>query len=181
MTSTELYVITKHGNCNYQGFKNSYRGALYVWNDVAVRYVGYDGFPHAGHDFQMEVWNYYSRHPGVMKPHEVIVLASTMDHAVVEGHRWKELVSAFAQYGKEHPESNFTEQAEAIEDLVNLIGESNVSYIAWNQNNMGNFWGIDYVEEIDEFEYYDPNVGENHFWVFEHIEYEPIGEESYVS
>tara|TARA_Y100000034_G_C6632459_1_gene276162 strand:+ start:70 stop:609 length:540 start_codon:yes stop_codon:yes gene_type:complete len=170
MSCTELYLVTKDKNCNCEEFKNAFRGAMYVWNDIARRYAGYDHFPHFECDEQMEVWNYYTRHPGVMKPHDMIVLASTMDYAIVEAHRWKDLVEAFKQYGEEHPNSNYSDQAEAIEGLVELIGIENLSYIAWNQTSVNSFWGVDYVEETDEFEYYDPDCSQKHFWVFKHLE-----------
>lgn len=170
MSYTEVFLITKDKNCNSEEFKNAFRGAMYVWNDIATRYAGFEYFPHSDYDDQMEVWNYYSRHPGVMKPHEMIVLASTMDGSLVEAHRWKDLVNAFSQYGKEHPNSNYAEQAVAIEGLVELIGIENLMYIAWNQTTINNFWGVEYIDETDTFEYYDPDQGENHFWVFEHLE-----------
>lgn len=170
MSSTELYVITNEKNVNCTEFKNAFRGAMYVWNDIAKRYAGYDYFPHSNEDDQMEVWNYYARHPGIMKDHEIIVLASTMDGAVIESNRWKELVNAFEKYGEEHPNSNYAEQAKDISGLVQLIGEDNIMYFAWNQTTVCDFWGMEYIEETDEYEVYDPNEGSRHFWVFEHIE-----------
>ena len=170
--------MTRDGNCNKEEFKNAFCGAMYVWNDVATRYAEFDTFPHFNHEDQMEVWNYPLRHPGVMKPHEIIVLASTMDYAIIEPNRWKDLVDAFKQYGEEHPNSNYAEQAVAIEGLVELIGLKNLLYIAWNQTSVNSYWGIQYVEETDEFEYYDPDKEEKHFWVFEHLESSPTQEDT---
>lgn len=45
MSCTEIYVIGEN-HCEYQGeCKNAWRGAMYVWNDVAKRYFGLEGFP----------------------------------------------------------------------------------------------------------------------------------------
>ena len=177
MSCTEVYLVTRDNNCNHDEFKNAFRGAMYVWNDIATRYAGFDHFPHYESDDQMEVWNYYSRHPGVMKPHEMIVLVSTMDGAIVEPNRYMDLVDAFEKYGKEHPNSNYAEQAESIKGLVSLIGLENLYYIAWNQTTVNSFWGVEYVEETDEFQYYDPDGGDRHFFVFHHLENTPTKEE----
>ena len=172
MSYTELYVMKKDGELAYTEFRNAFRGAMYVWTDVAQRYAGFDSFPFNEKD-QMEVWNYDRRHPGVMKHHEIIVLLSTMDYALVDGSRWKNLVEDFEQYGTEHPNSNYMDQAKAIRQLVEEIGEDNVKAFAWNQTSVGEAWCVTYDDEGDENVFYDPDTENKHFWVYELSEEEP--------
>lgn len=170
MSYTELFAIKKDVAIKKE-FKNAFRGAMYVWSDIAKRYAGFDVFPF-DYDDQMEVWNYHYRHPNVMKEHEAIVMLSTMDNAMVEANQWERLVKAFEQYGLEHPNSNYYDQANAIKELVEQEGIENIIGFAWNQTSINSVpWFIteEYVEELDDYvdHIYNPDESSNHFWVFE--------------
>lgn len=172
MSYTELFILTKDNSYQVFEFKNAFRGAMYVWNDVARRYAGFDRFPLFDKNEQMEVWNYNNRHPNTMKEHEIIVLLTTMDGALVEGDKCEQLISAFELYGKEHPNSSYSEQAEAIISAVDKLGKTNIAGVAWNQTSVNERWILENIETDDgDFEYtvYDFNNGNSHFWVFEEV------------
>lgn len=170
MSYTELYVLTKDKNYERQDFKNAFRGAMYVWNDIAKRYAGFEMFPMFDLEDQMEVWNYNNRNPGIMSNHEAIVMSSTMDGALVEGNRWKDLSDAFEQYGDEHPNSNFLEQANAIREFVSRLGEDEILAFGWNQTSVNEPWCVQYNDETDDMDVYDPHEQSKHFWVYEGLE-----------
>lgn len=173
MSYTEIYILKNNNDFGYVELKNSHRGAMYVWHYIATHYCGMKHFPHMDRDQQMEIWNYDSRHPDEMETYEKIVLKSTMDNAIVEADKWKELVHAFKKYGKEHPNSNYSDQASEIEKIMSDIDIDEVLGIAWNQTSVGDAWCIlcDEDEDTEEYVYtvYDPNEHDDHFWVFEEL------------
>jgi len=142
--------------------KNSHRGAMYIWNDFAIRYFGLDRFPMFDMDEANEIWNAQSIKD--IPEHEAIVMRTTMDKATVDSQGVGAVIAALKQYGEEHPTSNFSEQAQIIEDAA-ISGDS---YIAWHQTSTSEFWGEGSVYDDDEDDYvytlYNPNTDEgNHF------------------
>jgi len=44
MSRTEIYLL-EPDEYELLEFKNAWRGAMYVWNDIAKRYCGFERFP----------------------------------------------------------------------------------------------------------------------------------------
>lgn len=134
MSSTEIYVIGKN-QCELIGeTKNAWRGAMYVWNDIAKRYFGWGGFPTFGLVMQSRVWNAHNYH--TLTRSERIVLASTMDRVTVKVSDIPQLLLAFNEYGAQHPNSSLTEQAALIAAGSFQDGQ----YLAWNQTSVNEFY-----------------------------------------
>ena len=160
MSYTTIYKI---GNeCEKLGdVDNSWRGAMYVWDQIAKDYFGLDSFPMLDKEERSNVWNAEKSKP--LSKHEEIVLRSTMDKVVISKENKEKLVCAFKEYHKEHPNGSHGEQAEIIEkaDL------NDTDFIAFQQTSCGDFWGEgDYDEESGECQYYNPNTGDKHWELF---------------
>lgn len=175
MTTTTIYFLEKD-RCHTVDIRNAWRSAMYVWNDVARRYCGFERFPMGfrddDNDKMMAVWNFNNRNPGVMAEHEAIALLSTMDNMLLEPSRWEQLVEAFEKYGAEHPDSSFGEQAEAIRRFFNGdVKVEDLTGIGWRQTSVCDSAWLDYNED-DEAQVYDPATGDKHSWLMEQIDEE---------
>ncbi|MDP0495704.1 MAG: hypothetical protein Q7Q73_05800 [Verrucomicrobiota bacterium JB024] len=165
MSHTTIYFLSGE-NTVTEDFRNAFRGAMYVWNDVAKRYCGMERFPFFDEDEQMEVWNFNSRHPGRMSRHEEIVLLSTMDHVLAEPARWQEVADAFELYGKEHPDSSIAEQSAAIRRVMESEAGAAVAGIGWLQTSVcGDTPWMPWDEDGEEYIAYDPVTGDTHWWL----------------
>ena len=135
--------------------RNAWRGAMYVWNDIAKRYFDLENFPFFG-EMQFEVWN--AAETKKLPLHEAVVLLSTMDNATVRMEDAKVVADLFEQYGREHPNSSLSEQA----DIIRKADVNEGDLIAWQQTSVGEFWGQEWDEEIEDWRWYDVS-GEKHF------------------
>lgn len=158
MSYTEIYVLGE--NPYHAGeTQNAWRGAMYVWNQIAIDYFGLQSFPTFDEDMQWKIWNAQKHHE--IKDFERVVLASTMDNAVLKGSDAKALVEHFRKYAEAHPNSSIGEQADIIESL----NASDDQFIAWCQTTVSGFWGREFNEETEEYDYYDVTSGSKHFFV----------------
>lgn len=159
MSTTSIYRLGREPSC-IGDVRNSWRGAMYVWNDVAKRYCGLDSFPIFDDGKRERVWNAF-KNPR-MPEHERIVLLSTLDNAGVYGRDAKTVADAFMHYGREHPHSSLIEQAEILR-AADLRPDD---LVAWQQTSVGEFWGQSWNEEREDNDWYDPATGVQHFDVF---------------
>lgn len=150
MSYTEIYVIGDE-YCSQEGeTKNAWRSAMYVWDQIAKKYFGLEGFPFFDEDLQRRIWNAGNEHK--LTSHELIVLASTMDKVTVKAKDLPRLIEAFEAYSKEHPNSSIGEQAEIIKNL----GLSKQHKIAWCQTTVSSFcFSPEYDEDEDKYTYSD--------------------------
>ena len=156
MSTTNIFRLGSEPR-EIASIKNSWRGAKYVWNDMAKRYWGLQSFPMFDDGNRSKVWNTY-RHKKLPE-HEKIVLLSTMDNAVVFGRDAKVVADAFERYGREHPDSSLIEQAETLRRAELKPDDA----VAWQQTSVGEFWGGKYDEAAEDRLWYDPATGSQHF------------------
>jgi hypothetical protein len=163
MSETCIYKLAEQ-TVIIDEFKNSWCGAMYVWNQISKDYFGLDSFPSCDEKLQMEIWN--AQNNKELKDEELIVLLSTLDKSIVDSDGLNTLISAFQLYGENHPNSSISAQAISLKDINLKKGE----FIAWQQTSVSEFWGeLDYnYEDVDNEEdavmqYYDPNNGDIHF------------------
>lgn len=157
MSATVLYRLggANPGVIGQTG--NSWLGAMCVWDDIAKRYHGLDGFPLSiNGDAASKVWN--TARDQRMPLHEAIVLLSTMDRVCVRAEDVEPVAAAFDQYARQHPECSLGGQAEVLRRAGLGAGE----YAAWNQTTVGQFWGQTFDEEAEECGWYDPSSGKEH-------------------
>lgn len=159
MSTTTIYRLGREPG-ELAEFRNSWRGAMQVWNHIAKRYLKLEMFPFHGPD-QGRVWGATKTHP--LSPEERIVLLSTMDNAVVRGADVPAVAAAFDAYGAGHTDSSFREQAQAMRELIASGEIKPDDWIAWQQTSVGEFWGQLWNEEGEDYDWYDPATGTKHF------------------
>jgi hypothetical protein len=167
MSSTVMYFLQGDKQSDVE-FKNAWLGAMYIWNDVAMRHLGLSNFPFMSSG-RSKVWNYGNSHPE-MPEHERIVLISTMDGALASISQLERLVAAFEKYGEEHPRSSVAAQAKEIKAFMDSGEASLVKAIGWNQNSICDDRWSSYDEASDDYVSYDPSSGSNHFWIVEAVD-----------
>lgn len=162
MSTTSIYRLGRDPECIGE-CRNSWRGHMYVWNDVAKRHCGLPRFPlgFGGNDNSemSRVWNAFT--DPEMPEHERIVLATTMDYATVRGRDMDAVIAAFERYGKEHPESSISEQAEILKAADIRPND----LVGWQGTSVSEFWGTEWDSEKDEQTWYDPSTNK-HFDAF---------------
>lgn len=162
MSYTEIYSVSnKH--CHLLGeTKNAWRGAMYVWNQIAQKYFGLDCFPSFDTNMQKRIWNANNEHQ--LTDAEIIVLGSTMDRVLVKANDIPRLIEAFEQYGKEHPSSSLSEQAE----IIKTVDMSENGCIGWCQTSVTSFhFEPTHIEEDDHYIYHDLSDGWDLFKQFD--------------
>lgn len=170
MSETTIFFLAGENSLSID-FKNAFRGAMYVWGDIAKRYCGFDRFPMFSEEDQSKVWNFGNNNPEKMPRHESIVMASTMDGALLEPTKWKQLVEAFEKYAANHPDSSIGNQATAIRKVMESDKATFVSGIGWRQTSVcGDCRWEPRDEDEEECGTYDPASNSNHFWIMEQVE-----------
>lgn len=133
MSSTEIYVINSDSSKWIGSTRNAWRGAMFVWDQIARDYLNLDSFPFHDEDLQRKVWNagkYFE-----LKRYENIVLSSTMDYVYITKSGLKDVLEAFKEYGERHPQSSLMEQYE----IINSIDLADDECIAFNQTTVCEF------------------------------------------
>lgn len=148
MSATTIYAIKEKEEPIIIGeFKNAFRSAMYVWNDIATRYFDLDAFPMFDNDMRSRIWN--ASDEKLLSKSETIILALTMDRAVVKKVNISDLLIALNEYGGNHENSSFKEQYESIKEGIDDIP---VGYVlAWNQTSVGEEWFLVIDKENDEY------------------------------
>ena len=154
MSYTEIFSISPN-HCHSLGeTQNAWKGAMYIWNQIAQKYFGLESFPAFDRGMQKRVWNANNEHP--LTDDEIIVLGSTMDRVFVKAQDVPRLVEAFERYAKDNPNSSIGEQAEVIK-AAKLAPEHG---IAWCQTSVTDFhFEATYFEKSDEYLYHDLSDG----------------------
>ena len=148
MSETIIYAVKQDEEPIFIGeCRNAWRGAMYVWNDIAKRYFGLDSFPMLDDDMRSKIWN--AGDEKSLTDSELIVLASTMDKAVVKKEGISQLLSAFKEYGDIHENSSISDQAKLISDEEINIPDG--YSLAWVQTSVGEGWFKEYNEETEDY------------------------------
>jgi len=183
MSSTQLYKFTKEGEAECFGeVRNSFRGAMTVWNILDERYlppftpswaIGDEPGKtyHRSSDMfgggLKEVWA-LANGEDITKI-DKIVLASTFDNVTVKKENIPELIEAFRAF---EGECTIKEQADLIEE--ELKNNPDLIAIAWNQTSVNcDTWDSDVMGK-DEYgdDYYPPyNIltEEKHWSMFDEL------------
>lgn len=163
MSSTELYAVNNKGDVVlYDRVKNSWLGAMHVWNSLNDKYfLGdslFEGFN--------KTWGYFGK--VFYETYEDIILGSTFDYVLVRKDEFDRLIESFQKYFEENRDSNFGKQ---IEILKQMKEDENVVAVGWCQTSVSNeHWNGPYDEDKDEFEPYNINKGDKHWFLFEDLE-----------
>ena len=149
MSQTEIYSVG-HNHCELIGeVSNAFRGAMYVWSQIAKKYFSLEYFPTFDEGLQSRIWNAQNEHP--LTEAEVTVLTSTMDNVVVKSSDVPRLVKAFEEYAQDNPHSSLGEQAE----LIKSAELEDNQYVAWCQTSVCDFAFSPEIKDDDTLTYND--------------------------
>ena len=137
MSYTEIHIVSPESYELAGEVKNAWRGAMYVWNQIAQDHFGLESFPMFDEKMQGKVWN-AGNHKAISED-EYVVLASTMDHASVKVKDAPRLIKAFRCYAADHPNSSLNEQADLIFEALADFNPSDDHLIMWTQTSVCEF------------------------------------------
>lgn len=180
MSYTEIVFFGKNGKPKFEAeIKNSWRGAMAVWNIIEERYLpafvpewalGLGRGNQKHHRMsspemkdKMEIWDCWKRED--ISETDRIALMSTFDWAIVARKDIPALVKAFREF---EGETSLPEQADAIEDVFK---DKNVTAVAWNQTSVSeNHWTqYEYNDKKEQPIPYNLKKNDDHYLIFEHI------------
>lgn len=164
MSYTEIYAVDSNGDVRLYGeVKNSFAGAMHVWNALNTKYDLGDSFI-----TQFErTWGKFNE--GFYERYEDIVLGSTFDGAMVKKEHLDELIQALDAYHVEHGNSNHRQQAELLSEVKN----QDILAVAWCQTSVvSDMWDYDFDEELDEIIPYNISKGSKHWYLFDDLKEE---------
>jgi hypothetical protein len=148
MSNTSIYAIKQDKQpiflCECH---NAFRGAMYVWNDIATRYFELECFPTFDEKMQSRIWNAGNEKP--LTNSEIIVLASTMDGAIVKKECVSKLLAAFREYGEKHENSSIADQSKLIAKKMDIIPEG--YSLAWIQTSVCEGWFREFDDDTEEY------------------------------
>jgi len=148
MSYTELYTVTKLGNCiPFADYKNAWLGAMLVWNNLYKRYCGeyiqkkaerigelFEN-PYLQDDFR-EIWKLF--HNKTVKPSHRIVLCSTFDRFILERERFKDFHGAVGEYAQDF--ENCGTYPVMAERILKLSKRASIIGVCWNHTSVNDMW-----------------------------------------
>ncbi|ENR6356160.1 hypothetical protein ACEWL8_001976 [Listeria monocytogenes] len=162
MSSTNIHVVRANGDVEiYAEVKNSFAGAMHVWNSLNAKYDFRDNL------FTEFKKTFSSFNKGVYEDFENVVLGSTFDNVIVKKEDIQLLITAYEKYIDEFDGSNLGLQIEIFRQIEN---EADAIGIAWCQTSVcDDLWDFGYDEEKDELIPYNIYKGDNHWFLFDGI------------
>lgn len=164
MSYTELYAVNKQGDVEFYGeVRNSFAGAMHVWNTLSKKYRLNDNL---FNEFK-KTWNNYNK--DFYEAYEDVVLGSTFDSVLVKKENFTELIEAFEEYTTYHNGSNLLQQVEFIEKAKD---DEDIIAIGWCQTSVANdMWDWEWIEEEEEETLIPYNIykGTQHWFLFEDL------------
>lgn len=151
MSWATLYVINKNGTFKEVAeFKNSHGFSPAIWGPISEKYLG----DYSAWLFSPDkLWPLYKDER--LPTHWRTVLASTYDHAIIEGKRMKEMAEHFRKFSSETQRPGYVNHLCAIADHLDKLPETSIG-------------ACFYVSLGDDlWEGYNVKKGKKHFFVFE--------------
>ncbi|MFW5962405.1 MAG: hypothetical protein ACOCQR_02205 [bacterium] len=183
MSYTEIYVVKKNGDVEvYAEIINAWRGAMAIWDileekhlppfrpsfvpctipdDEIEEYLTYK--PKRARSINIndtkEIWDLAScdHIPFLDK----IVLCTTFDKVIVKKENIQKVIDAFNSF---EGQTSLKEQAEI---LTKILEEDEYIGVTWNQTSVVRGWGKH--NEEDEYEHYNINTNDDHWFLFDEL------------
>ncbi|MBC2048241.1 hypothetical protein [Listeria booriae] len=163
MSSTNIHVVRENGDVEiYAEVKNSFAGAMHIWNSLNKKY-----------DFRDSIFNGFEKTWGgfnnnVYEDFENVALGSTFDDVIVKIEDIQLLIEAYEKYINEFNGSNLDSQIEIFKQIEQ---EADAIGIAWCQTSVcDDLWDFGYDEEKNELIPYNIYKGDNHWFLFDSID-----------
>lgn len=176
MSCSTLYKIEANGDVvAYDTFPNAFRGAMYIWSDLGVRYGIITPDERLTCLLNMgtmqNIWDLVKR-PDVSRHHKIIMLA-TLDYRLCAKRDFKDLIAAFRQYDKELGLKGNSCHAHLWAESVEQLPEDCLG-CGWQHTSvMRNSWEVEFPSEVEgEKERRPYNVYKDrhcHIWMFDEL------------
>lgn len=167
MSYTEIYKFNKRGKAQILAeVKNAMRGALMVWDILEKKYLPPAQIPRFISGNLNEVWELVA--DPRLSTEERICLLCTLDAATVKKEYLPDLVRCFRSFGGN---TNLSEQAAAIEAMLNSSEMDDVIAIAFNQTSANaDTWDNNFGVKVNGREVsYNILKMNDHFDVYEQL------------
>ena len=160
MSNTEIYGVKNDGEIVFvDETQNSWRGVMHVWSNLGEEY-GVPGGPFTGFD---GLWKKANK--GHLSALDNLMVLATFDNVVVKKETLPVLLDAWKKYDERFPNSSLMEQAKIIEEQV--LNNTDLIGICWNQTSVNSNPWEDYDEELDEDIPYNILEGDRHWFLAE--------------
>jgi len=162
MSYTTIYATPEIGEMyEVADFKNAFRSAFLVWDQLSEKYLGSGVAPRMGSLEKMqEVWDIAKRRD--IPVHHRIVMMMTFDKVVVKAKNFNRLIKAIGDYAAEFDPGTLLDQAGKIKELQN---DESVYAICWNQTSVSYpFWCV------GDARMYDLSRDSGHWFLFDELE-----------
>lgn len=149
MSYVNIFKFDKNGDSeSVVNIKNSYRGAMAVWNILGEKYCGHDASPFDLSALE-RIWNLADDKQ--VSIDERIVLCTTFDKCLIRKEDIPRVVSAFRNFeGK----TSLKEQADALEELLT---DDDCIAVGWHQNSISceQWFGYNCLKQSDHYYLFD--------------------------
>jgi len=168
MSYTEMFKVPEVGPVeNVAEFKNAFRGAWMVWEQMTKRYLHSDGAIAMLRGEMQATWDLW-KDKSIPLDHR-IVLAMTFDKVMVRRENLGRLIEAIESYAKAFDPGHLLLQAQKLRELVR---DSTVYAVCWNQTsvNCDSWWIYEDSEDEDESgRPYDISKDADHWFLFDDL------------
>jgi hypothetical protein len=168
MSETEIYMVNLEGDVHHHiGIRNSWHGAMNVWNELARAYFGWENFPlinYEGRDGQ-QVWDLYKDEKVPLNIR--IVLMSTFDKVMVKRENLERLATAMEEFASQYLSGSLMVQARILRELAE---DENCLAVCWNQTSVSYPpWYIWDDDDDEKDRVYNINTDKIHWFLFEEL------------
>ncbi len=176
MSSTELYSVQPNGDVIYfADVKNSWLGAMFIWNKLSETHLGWDTLEYSMRSFRdarkMEngkkgdlglqpLWDLWQTD---IPRHHKICLMTTLDGFLVRRENLPTLHDALTRFDNDFPNSNLTEQSRSI--FREEEDDPDFTAICWSISLVSGFWQVPTDDE--EPRPYNINIDTGHHYLFD--------------
>jgi hypothetical protein len=158
-------------------FKNSWGGGAYIWDSLAVKYLGWERsswlskLAMGGKD-GASLWELAG--DGRLSDSERIALCSTTDRVMVRKENLHRVAEAFRDFVRLHPPGDSVcSLLNQADSLMDLSRNDECFAVCWNQSSCADSWhDIELPEPDDdgnEYRTYDISVDSDHWFMFDEL------------
>lgn len=164
MSYTEMFKVSKGGLVEWIAeFKNAFRGAFLVWNNMAKEYLGQSAGLLMSRDAMGPVWDLAKR-KDIPLAHRIVLMA-TFDKVMVRQENIAGgLIVAVETYAETFDPGTLLIQVKKLRELCN---DRDCQAVCWNQTSVcAEAWWVD-DDEKEEGRPYDITRDTGHWFLFD--------------
>lgn len=167
MSYTTLHLVKHGGLEDFQEYKNSHGGAMFVWNALANKYLKESAFKFMFGD-SAPLWAI--AYDSKVSKTDRIVMATTFDRAMVRAENLLDLADRFDEFCKTYPAGNMAcSLSQQSADFRKIAEDKEVLGVCWTQTSVaGDVWQVN-EEDGESMRSYDIDRDSGHFFVYDNV------------